>query len=106
MITKIYCGRTGQAAYEFDNGNVLSMVWSWGSYSDNNGFNRGEYTPPDFNKTDWESTTVEVYSMGKEANGLGEYLRRKYGDNPAGYVPVADIPLIIKRADRKPKENK
>jgi len=102
MITKISCGRSGQVVYEFDNGNIVSFLWSWGSYSDNHDlmFSDEPYNP---HRTDWESTTVEVYSMGVDTNGFTKYLERKYGDNPAAYAPVADIPMIIKRADRASK---
>lgn len=101
MIVKISCGRSGQVIYEFDNGNIISFLWSWGSYSDNH-MERVGFDPELYLKNqDWESTTVEVYSMGEDSNGFTRYLEKKYGNNPAGYVDVKDIPAIIKRADRK-----
>lgn len=103
MITKIWCGRAGQMAYEFDNGNIVSIVWSWGTYSDNHMDKLGEYDLKEIiHRQNWESTTVEVYSMGEDTNGFTKYLEHKYGQNPAAYVPVNDIRAILARADRKP----
>lgn len=102
MITKVACGRAGQMVYEFDNGNVVSILWAWGSYSDNNIKFDGK--PLDavnaYNKQEWESGTVEIYSMGKIGTGFTEYLERYHGGNPAGYVPVSEIPKILARADK------
>jgi len=104
MLTRISNGRPGQVVFESDNGNVVSILWAWGSYSDNH------ITIPDpmtieerISKQDWESTTVEVYSMGKASNTFTAYLERKYGQNPAGYVPVNDIPKILRRLDHEPR---
>lgn len=105
MITKVACGRAGQMVYEFDNGNIVSILWAYGSYSDNNiRFDKPVDTLGDtmqrFNKQEWESTTVEIYSMGKIGTGFTEYLERYHGGNPAGYVPVSEIPKILARADK------
>jgi hypothetical protein len=101
MITKVSCGRSGQIVYHFDNGNEVSILWAWGSYSDNH----INALTPNYRERmladDWESTTVEVYSMGKDTNGFTKYLEKTYGDNPAAFVSVADIPAILKRADKK-----
>ncbi len=102
MITKISNGRGGQAVFTFSNGNEVSILWAWGSYSDNHMGLIGSYDIDEcLRRQDWESTRVEVYSMGKDTNGFTKYLERKYGQNPAGYVPVDDIPAILKRADRE-----
>lgn len=102
MITKIWTGRPGQVVYEFSSGAVLSFLWSSGSYSDNNDMFKylDKEGHPDWEKRDWESTTVEVYSMGAIEAGMEKYLTRVYGDNPAAYVPVSEIPKILSRANR------
>jgi hypothetical protein len=101
MITKIWNGRAGQVVFDFSNGNTVSILWAWGSYSDNHMSLDGGYDMEKIMKrNNWESTRVEVYSMGTDTNGFTKWLERKYGDNPAGYVPVNDIPAILKRADR------
>ena len=100
-ISKISSGRNGQTVYHFDNGVVLSMIWDWGSYSDNSMVRPSDPTKPYYEN--WESTTVEVYSVGDNPNGISEYLDEKYDGSPAGYVPVGDIPKILARADRRAK---
>lgn len=98
MITKISSGKNGQIVFRFDNDVVLSFIWDWGTYSDNNMARPKDVTKPQFET--WSSETVEVYNIGQNTNGIDEYLEKKYGDNPAGYVPVEDIPLILKRGDQ------
>lgn len=108
MIEKISSTKNGQIVYHFSNGVILSMIWSSGSYTENNslleGTNQkrhelimqGKFYEAEL--LEWTSTTVEIYSMGDNPNGITEYLGKKYGDNPAGHVPVNDIPKILKRA--------
>lgn len=99
MITKISGGKAGQVRYHFSNGVCLSFIWNWGSYSDNY-VARPEYDENMREKpVDWESTTVEVYSMGDNPNAVTEYIEKKYGDNPTR-MPVKDMLLLLKRADR------
>lgn len=101
MITKISNFRGGQVVFDFSNGNQVSILWGWGSYSDNHMSILEEYDMDKvFKQSSWTSTRVEVYSMGTDTNGFTKWLERKYGDNPAGYVDVNDIPAILKRADR------
>lgn len=104
MIIKISNGRPGQVVFESDNGNVVSILWSYGSYSDNHDMFKFK-TPdghPDYNKQDWESTTVEVYSMGRVESKFTAYLERKYkSGNPAVYVPVDDIAQILRKLDNE-----
>lgn len=101
MITKISNGRAGQIVYHFSSGAELSFLWAWGSYSDNHMSLSGGYDMDAVTKRqDWESTTVEVYAMGDASAGMGKYLERVYGANPAAYVPVSDIPKIISKANR------
>ena len=100
MISKISSGKNGQIVYHFSNGVKLSFIWDWGTYSDNNMARPKDITKPS-NET-WESTTVEIYSIGDNPNGVKEWLGNKYecGNGSAGYVPVKDIPQILRRADR------
>lgn len=104
MITKVSSTKNGQVVYHFDNGVILSFIWSWGSYTENQYDRR--YTESikagntDMSDIEYISKTVEIYSMGANPNGIIEYLEDKYHDNPAGYVPVGDIPKIIDRANR------
>lgn len=104
MITKISSGREAQIRFHFSNGVELSCIWGIGSYTDNHGLNG---RPEEFMKNfedrhlkEWSSTTVEIYSCGDNPNGINEWLIENYGDNPASYVPVEDIPKILRRADK------
>jgi hypothetical protein len=98
MITQISSGKNGQAVFHFMNGVKLSFIWDWGTYSDNNMVRPTVYPPPKNEK--WASSTVECYSTGDNPNGINEYLDKKYGGNPAAYIPVNDIPKILARADK------
>jgi len=95
-INKISSGKNGQIVYHFDNGVKLSFIWDWGAYSDNHMARPKDLT--NLNNETWESTTVEIYSIGDNRNGIEEYLDNKYGGSPAGFVPVGDIPRILLRA--------
>lgn len=102
MITKISSTKNGQIVYHFDNGVILSFIWSWGSYTENHDDRRhiDSLNSNDLSMIEYTSKTVEIYSMGDNPNGIEEYLINKYYNNPAGYVPVTDIPKILKRADK------
>lgn len=104
MITKVGNGRPGQVIFEFSSGAVLSVLWALGSYSDNHDLWKYKDADghPNWKKQDFESTTVEIYSMGAVEAGMEKYLERVYGQNPAAYVPVDDIPKILRRANREP----
>ena len=104
MINKISSGKNGQAVFHFDNGVKLSCVWDWGTYSDNNMARPKDYTKP-YNEN-WSSTTVEIYNIGDNPNGITEYLKNKYGGSPAGYVPVKDLPKILARAAKSKSGDK
>lgn len=100
MITKVSSGRGGQMVYTFDNGNIVSFLWAWGSYSDNNiNFLENSDITKNFKRSNWQSSTVEVYSMGKINSIFTKWLEDTYESNPAGYVPVADIPKILAHAE-------
>lgn len=88
MITKIASGRNGQVVYYFDNGNNLSFIWHEYAYSDTQVVNGG-----------LEATVIECMASGDDR--LTGWLSNKYGDNPAGYIPVEDIPKIIAKADER-----
>lgn len=95
-IIKVSSYKNGQIIFHFSNKVQLSIIWDYGSYSDNSNMR-----PKDINRPSdevWSSKTVEVYSMGSNPNGINEWLDFMYGGNPAGYVPVQDIPAIIERA--------
>lgn len=98
MITEISSGKNGQIRFHFDNGVTLSFIWDWGSYSDN--YMKRPSNPGHPNIEEWKSSTVECYSMGDNPNGISEYIARKYGDNPAGRIPVNDIPKILRKAQQ------
>lgn len=109
MITKVSSTKNGQMVYHFSNGVILSMVWSAGSYTEDHfltGISEEYYkflTEGEVYKAEhlnWKSRTVEVYSMGIE-HGIDKYFEEHYGGNPAGYVPVNDIPKILKLADKE-----
>lgn len=93
-IVKIDSIHSGKVAFIFEDGQRLSFVFDFGTYTDNH-FNyevyekeqRGEHCR-------WESTNVEVY--GAEGEKINEYLIKEYGSAPACGVPVDDIPKIIK----------
>ena len=102
MITKVSSGKVGQVVFHFNNGIILSFIWDWGSYSDNNMKRPKDYIKPQ--NEEWASTTVECYSIGDNPNGITEYLEKKYEGNPAGYIPVKDIPNILKRAEKSGHE--
>lgn len=93
-IVEIDSFHKGKVAFSFEDGQRLSFVFDFGTYTDNQ-FNyenfekeqRGEHCI-------WKSTNVEVY--GAEGGKINEYLERKYGSAPASGVPVDDIPKIIR----------
>lgn len=94
MIIAIASHRKGATRYKFDNGNEVSIVFGAGTYTE-------------LNDTDWETRTdsslieskdVEIMVDGK---AFEKWFDRKYDGNPAGYIPVSEIPKILKRADSK-----
>jgi hypothetical protein len=100
-IKSISSSKNGQIVFGFDNGVKLSFVWDWGTYSDNHLIVPKDVTESYYKV--WNSTTVEIYSVGYNPNGIDEYLDKKYkcGTDPAAFVPVADIPKILKAAAKK-----
>jgi|DEB19_MinimDraft_2_1074335.scaffolds.fasta_scaffold99950_2 hypothetical protein len=95
MINKISSHRRGAVAYTFDNGNIVSIVFSPASYSDNYDMPYGQGLPEMIN-----STTVEIMPSGNKA--FIRWMEKKYdGDLICSYIPVSEIPTILKRADSK-----
>jgi len=92
-LVKISCNTKAQTIYTFDNGVVLSCIWGLGSYTENS-------MVRDFKKEDYESTTLEIYSMGDNPNDIVEWLDAQFGGNPAGGVPVGFLMAILERADK------
>lgn len=92
-IVKIDSFHAGKVAFTFEDGQRLSFVFNFGTYTENvynlekhEKERRGGYCM-------WDSSTVEVY--GAEGATINEYLEKEYGSAPAGNVPVDDIPKII-----------
>lgn len=92
-IVLIDSWKAGKIAFTFEDGQRLSFVFDFGSYTENHS---------DFEKFDkeqhgercsWASTTVEVY--GADGKAINKYLKKEYGSAPAGGVPVSDIPKIL-----------
>lgn len=108
MITKISSTKNGQMVYHFDNGVILSFIWSRGSYTENHSSSKtckkmhelhqqGKFYEAEL--LEWESKTVEIYSMGSAHKEIDKYFEEKYDGNPAGYVPVIEIPKILEMAN-------
>lgn len=91
-IVKISCFRPGQARYVFENGEEVSMIWGYGSYTENH-FPKSKK----FDDQEWESTTVEIWG---ETPSVREYLEKKYGSWPTSQTPVDDIPEILETIRR------
>ena len=108
MITKIWCGRSGQVGYNFSNGNSVSILWGYGSYSDNH-FQFIDRQPGTdikelWRRQEWESTRVEVMVFSPEddeSHAFEKWFIKRYGDNPGGYLDVNEIPAILKEADKE-----
>lgn len=93
--------------YEFDNGNVVSMVWGCGSYSDNN-MDRGELdimlgkSKGEQGFYTYKSKTVEIMVWNEKDennNVFSNWLEKQYESNPAAYVEVKNIPSILEHAE-------
>ena len=86
--------KSGKVAFTFENGERLSLIFDFGSYTENlddfNGFEKENQGRP----YAWSSTTVEAY--GADGKAINKYLKKEYGSAPAGGVPVSDIPKILK----------
>jgi hypothetical protein len=93
MMKEISSHKKGAVYFQFDNGNTLSIIWGWATYSDNYDLDSDE--PGRLN-----STTVEIMPGGHPA--FIKWMQKKYdGDSVCGYVPVSELTAILKRADSK-----
>lgn len=92
-IVKIDSLRSGKVAFTYENGERLSIVFDRGTYSDNQFMFPERPTEELYGNRRWESTTVEVF--GADGEQINKYLEEHYGQAPAAYVPVNDIPEIM-----------
>jgi hypothetical protein len=112
MITRISSHKRAATKFHFDNGNIVSIVWGGGTYTDNHddmseAWPKGVDLPPHLQKPgmigpygEASSTNVEIWAEGHEK--FEEWFRNHFGDgdnNPAGYIPVSEIPYILAKAD-------
>lgn len=104
MIVTIDSGYHGHIAYTYSNGTRLSMSYGFGSYTENHhrtdlmrGMIENEGKPI-------LSGTVEVMAFNNGA--LEEFIKVKYDQHPAGHVPVGDIPMLLRVAERLDDEIK
>lgn len=102
MIIKITSHKKAAFVLWFDNGNSLSIIWGDMTYSDN--YDLWKTKPEGYHRNDnmdiLESTTVEIMPGGKPA--FVKWALNKYdGADVLAYVPVSELPTIIKRADSK-----
>lgn len=96
MITELISHRKGAVRYIFDNGNEVSIVFGAGTYTDNYDLDLDYWR----NNEQVKSKTVEIMPNGHPA--FVRWMERNYECyDVAGYVPVADIPKILKRADSR-----
>lgn len=97
MITKVSSHRKANVVYWFDNGNNVRIVFGPGSYSEN--YEVGYEARLDSNL---ESETVEIHVTG---DAFIRWMDRRYAGPGAygiySYIPVCEIPLILKRADSR-----
>lgn len=93
MITRVESHRKAAVKYIFDNGNEVSIVFGWGTHSDN------QYDVHTFADEPYryESTTVEIMVFGDDS--FVNWFKEKYDGNPGGCIPVSEIPTILQRAD-------
>lgn len=97
MITQVVSHKQGAVRYIFDNGNEVSITFAEYSYSDN--YELGRLPIPEYGRI-LSSSTVEIMPEGHPA--FVRWMENKYeGDLVVGYVPVSEIPAILKRADSR-----
>ena len=95
MIIKVSSHKKAAICYWFDNGNSVSIVFGAYTYSDNYNSWKADKQPDIL-----ESTTVEIMPSGNAS--FIKWVEKKYdGMDVVGYVPVSEIPKIVKRADSR-----
>ena len=92
-IVKIDSVKSGKVAFTFKDGERLSIVFDFGTYTENHLDYEKCADEMNGKRVAWESTTVEAY--GAPGDKINEYLEKEYGQAPAPHVPVEDIPKII-----------
>lgn len=112
MIVKIGSHKRAATKFYFDNGNEVSMIWGWGSYTENHSkYEMMGFPGEDAMRKSYEnrggvieigdqvsSSTVEIMVDG--TSEFVEWFTYAYENNPKGNIPVSQIPLIIAQADR------
>lgn len=115
MITQVKSHQKAAVRYLFDNGNEVSIIFGVLAHADNyqdveKGMADLRHALADADNihsmTDllhepdcYESTTVEIEVSGDDA--FVDWFRKKYHGNPGGYIPVSEIPAILRRADSR-----
>lgn len=94
MVIEVISHKQAAMRYIFDNGNDVSIIFGPYTYSDNH-----DLSPFREAFEVLRAEKVEIMVDGKAA--FVKWFERKYGDNPGGYIPVADIPAILKIADSR-----
>ncbi len=101
MITKVESFRKATIRYYFDNGNALSIIFGPYSYTDN----YDNVLQPRSDESPISSTTVEIKPEGNKS--FIRWMENEYdGVDVCGYVPVSELPYIMKRADSKAYKTK
>ena len=99
MIVTIDSGYHGHIAYTYSNGTRISMSFGFGSYTENHHRNDLMRGMVEGNGQPILAGTVEVMAFNNGA--LEEFLKMKYNDqHPVGHVPVGDIPMLLRAAER------
>jgi hypothetical protein len=96
VIIKVSSHRKAAVCYWFDNGNTVSIIFGAGTYCDNYEMDYALRNDPSL----IDSKTVEILPGGNES--FIRWMEKKYdGVDVCGYVPVEEIPAILKRADSR-----
>lgn len=103
MITKLSSIAQAKVKFHFSNGATISVIWGPASYSDNHDvFYPGIGSPLQNvfgdGATNLESSTYEVMAMGDNQEFI-VWFTEKYGDNPAGYIPVPQLLGMLRACD-------
>lgn len=100
-LTKIINDRTGHIILKYENEELLSLLWSAYSYSDNHNAKpdyldhvshmTGEERAQAVNRwwgKDWESGTIELMGHGEH---VIKAITKRGWENPAGYISLEDV---------------
>jgi len=107
-MTKAFINHRDNGVHlQFPNGNSISTIWGWGSYSEGRDFNDGtEPFTKRFDRNPDGSNTVEI--MISCPDKLHESIYKKYDsdDSVIGYVSMDDWMKIINRLWRAPPRDR